>query len=173
MPRYIKVLKKKKIISNAEEMKKYFKDFNPIIKVKNHNVELFIVNPKAKDRDIKICFTKHETVFYFSYQHAHFGSNDLKDLIDYIESFLTNRIAAVELFDGEWDYCGGSREYSGIHWSTAESIASLFSESYLDLLLEFKNNQWKFYVQCWDPSMDKAISIQWDGYHYSLTEIGQ
>jgi hypothetical protein len=161
-------LNKQKIKANAEKVKEYFKDYSIHTRVINQKVYLQITNPNAKNRDMEIEFTKDETTFNFSYQHAHFCNNDLKGLIEYIDSFLSNRVAAVEFFEGEMDFCGGSREYSCIDLSTSETISSLFSEIKEDLLLAFKSNQWKVYVRCWDPAYDKSIAILWDGLDYSI-----
>ncbi len=171
MPRHNRVLNKKKIKENADKIKEHFQKYNIVTCVKNHEVSLVITNTNVNNRNIKICFNKDEIIFYFSYQHAHFYYNDLRGLIEYIDSFLTNQIAAIEFFEGDRDCCGGSRKYSCIDITTAETIASLFVENKEHLLLAFQNNLWKFYVQGWEPSKDKAVAILWDGCHYSIAEI--
>ena len=150
-------------------LKNIFGSFNPYINILSHDIVLTIPNPNVENRDIEVHFEKQGLTFYFSYQHAHFGYDDITGLIDYIESFLTNQIAAVEFFEGDQNRCGGSREYSSLDLSTAEKIVAIFySESQVNI---FMSNKWTIYVQCWDSSLDKTVSVFWDGHRYSVTEI--
>lgn len=122
-----------------------YSNFDIIKETKEEYESIEIINP-FQDENISVDFINSndykELTFYFSYQHAHFGE-DIDGLIDYIDLFLADDLAAIEFFDGERNCFGGAILLNQVNPLSASNLASQFGQSINYLLgLNYKIRTW-------------------------------
>jgi hypothetical protein len=138
-----------------DRLKEAFKDYEIEIEIDSkNNTEWFIIKNPHWRENIEINYAG-EYIFYFSYQHAHFDENEIEDLIEYINGFISGEMVAIEFFMGEKAAFGGGGFYAEIDMSSKESLYSYFFPN-MQLPLHYKNIN-KCLIRGWNNTLNKDI----------------
>lgn len=118
---------------------------------------LTIFNPNGKN-NIEVDYEYFDDgfkrfTFYFSYQHAHFSTTPhytvdqaFQDLCNYIESFITDKLAALEFFINGKSRGGGHISLEDINGNLCESVAK-------EMLFPIENGL-EYKIRCWSGKHD-------------------
>ena len=90
--------------------------------------ELTIFNPHIKDRDINVCLCGNEATLFFSFVHVHFEyeDEDIEQLIDYMNKFISSEYAAFQFYkDGKFAMSGSQRS-KDVDLTNIQSILKTF-----------------------------------------------
>jgi hypothetical protein len=144
-----------------DKLSAVYNKYNTQISLQNDIPQFEIINPH-KQENIIVTSCDDELTFYFSYQHAHF-QNDIKELISYIDCFLSDEYVALEFFDGENNLFGGGVSLQDIDIFSVNELAARFGynlETFDYIINQSKCRVISYKACCWSGLYDADVTIR-------------